>query len=212
MSSSTDLHSSVKSVGNLVTQILHFSGGEKRTFEHIKADTIKQWEFTKMRTVDGRMIMINTKNVDCVEIFSEWNTDLDAEDELNDEIKNSKIRIWSDNYFYLQIQKNWSDNNVNIGSHFLVSSDSDEVTIVTKESNVPDTKYDNKVWPFKVFEIVVSKPFLVKWFLAKISNTIAKANINILIVSTFSKDYVLVKSEDAEHAKKELQAIGFDIK
>ena len=66
-----DLQSSVKSQGALVTQIIHFVGGEKRTFTGIRTDVIKQGQFTKLTTADGRMILINDKNVLCIEIFSE---------------------------------------------------------------------------------------------------------------------------------------------
>jgi hypothetical protein len=64
-----DLQSSVKKQGKYVTQIIHFVGGEKRTFEDIETSVIKQGQFTKLTTADGRMIMINDKNVLCIEVF-----------------------------------------------------------------------------------------------------------------------------------------------
>jgi hypothetical protein len=64
-----DLQSSVKKQGKYVTQIIHFVGGEKRTFEDIETAVIKQGQFTKLATADGRMIMINDKNVLCIEVF-----------------------------------------------------------------------------------------------------------------------------------------------
>jgi hypothetical protein len=66
-----DLQSSIKKQGEYVTQIIHFVGGEKRTFENIKSSTVKQGQFTKLATADGRMILINDKNVLCIEVFSE---------------------------------------------------------------------------------------------------------------------------------------------
>ena len=66
-----DLESTVKSQGRVVTQIIHFINGEKRTFEHIDTASIKQGQFTKINTLDGRLIMINDKNVLCIEVFSE---------------------------------------------------------------------------------------------------------------------------------------------
>ncbi len=66
-----NLKSTVESKGKTVTQIIHFSGGNKRTFQGIKTDTIKQDEFTKMELVDGRMLLVNTRNVDCIEVFGE---------------------------------------------------------------------------------------------------------------------------------------------
>jgi hypothetical protein len=66
-----DLQSSVKKQGQWVTQIIHFVGGEKRTFENINSEIIKQGQFTKLITKDDRMILINDKNVLCIEIFKE---------------------------------------------------------------------------------------------------------------------------------------------
>tara|TARA_B100000780_G_scaffold25751_1_gene16307 strand:+ start:4496 stop:4702 length:207 start_codon:yes stop_codon:yes gene_type:complete len=67
----TDLQSSTKKIGEVVTQIIHFKSGEKRTFEDILTSTIKQGQFTKLETTDGRLIMINDKNVLCIEIFKQ---------------------------------------------------------------------------------------------------------------------------------------------
>jgi hypothetical protein len=64
-----DLQSSVKSQGKYTTQIIHFIHGEKRTFENIESEYIKQGQFTKLITKDGRMILINDKNVLCIEVF-----------------------------------------------------------------------------------------------------------------------------------------------
>ncbi len=66
-----NLHSTVNTLGKTVTQIIHFSNGNKRTFSGIITESIKQGEFTKMTLLDGRMLMINTANVDCIEVFNE---------------------------------------------------------------------------------------------------------------------------------------------
>jgi hypothetical protein len=66
-----DLQSTTKSQGEVVTQIIHFINGEKRTFENILTSSVKQGQFTKLVTLDGRLIMINDKNVLCVEVFKQ---------------------------------------------------------------------------------------------------------------------------------------------
>jgi len=66
-----DLKSTVATQWRYVTQIIHMIGWEKRTFEGIDTKTIKQGEFTKCKTKDGRLLMINTKNVLLVEVFPE---------------------------------------------------------------------------------------------------------------------------------------------
>ena len=66
-----DLKSTTKKQGEFVTQIIHFINGEKRTFEGIRTDNIKQGQFNKLETKDGRLIMINDKNVLCIEVFKQ---------------------------------------------------------------------------------------------------------------------------------------------
>jgi len=66
-----DLKSSTKNIGEIVTQIIHFSGGNKRTFSGIISSKISQGQFTKLYQEDGTLIMVNDKNVDCIEIFTE---------------------------------------------------------------------------------------------------------------------------------------------
>lgn len=70
MQSNKNLKSSVNSIGKEVTQIIHFSGGNKRTFHGILSETIQDGTFTKMKLKDGRMLMVNSKNVDCIEVFN----------------------------------------------------------------------------------------------------------------------------------------------
>lgn len=70
--SNIDLKSSVTEVvGEYVTQIIHFVGGEKRTFHNIEAKSIRQGQFTKFKQKNGPWIMINDKNVLCIEVFEE---------------------------------------------------------------------------------------------------------------------------------------------
>ena len=66
-----NLLSHSQEVGEVVTQIIHFVGGEKRTYTGVIPATIKQGQFTKFRKTDGSMVMINDKNVLCIEIFKE---------------------------------------------------------------------------------------------------------------------------------------------
>ena len=68
-----NLKSTVNEYGEVVTQIIHFKGGIKRSFQGILSDSIKQGQFTKMKMKDGRMLMINDENVLCIEIFKEKN-------------------------------------------------------------------------------------------------------------------------------------------
>ncbi len=68
-----NMKSTVNTQGEVVTQIIHFIGGVKRTYHGILPASIKQGQFTKFKCVDGSMVMINDNNVLCVEIFTEDN-------------------------------------------------------------------------------------------------------------------------------------------
>ena len=50
-----DLKSTINQQGKIVTQIIHFIGGEKRTFHGIVSESIKQGQFTKFKTIDGNI-------------------------------------------------------------------------------------------------------------------------------------------------------------
>jgi hypothetical protein len=69
--SSVNLKSSVNRKGRYVTQIIHFKGGEKRTYRDIDSSTIVQGQFTKFQQKDGTWIMVNDKNVLCIEVFNQ---------------------------------------------------------------------------------------------------------------------------------------------
>ena len=66
-----DLNSSVKQVGKHVTQCIHFVGGEKRTFNGVISSSLKKGQFTKFKCKNGITVMVNDKNVLCIEIFEE---------------------------------------------------------------------------------------------------------------------------------------------
>lgn len=70
---SVDLKSSAQTMvgSEYITQVIHFVGGEKRTFHNIDTKSIKQGQFTKLKTKDGRVLMVNDKNVLLIEIFKE---------------------------------------------------------------------------------------------------------------------------------------------
>ena len=72
-----DLQSSIKRQGKWVTQIIHFVGGEKRTYDGIEVESIRQGQFTKFKCKNGAMVMINDKNVLMIEVFQDSNDDTD---------------------------------------------------------------------------------------------------------------------------------------
>jgi hypothetical protein len=68
-----NLQSSVNEIGETVTQIIIFKDGIIKTYKGIITSSINEGKFTKFKTVKGQMIMINTSNVLCVEVYNENN-------------------------------------------------------------------------------------------------------------------------------------------
>ena len=66
-----NLQSSTSKVSKVVTEIIHFRDGSKKTIEGILTETIRQGQFTQFMLEDGRLIYINDKNVNLVEVFKE---------------------------------------------------------------------------------------------------------------------------------------------
>lgn len=99
------------------------------------------------------------------------------------------------------------------GKHFLISKDNDEITVVTKEENIGelDLIEKNKDY-YSLIELKVSLPFYTVGFLATVSSAIANKGMNILIVSTYSKDYILVREEHEKNAILTLTELGFSRK
>jgi hypothetical protein len=64
-----NLHSSMCDVGNIVTQIVHFDNGSKKTFRSIITSTIVQGQFTKFKLENGSTVSINDSKVLCIETF-----------------------------------------------------------------------------------------------------------------------------------------------
>jgi hypothetical protein len=69
---SVDLKSTIGEAGyDCVTQIYHFVGGIKRTYDGIIVSTIRQGQFTKFQCKNGAIVMINDANVLMIETFKE---------------------------------------------------------------------------------------------------------------------------------------------
>lgn len=62
---------SIKTKGKRVTEIITFKGGYKTTFKNIYTKSIEQGRFTHFETEDGRMVLVNDRNVLCVEVLKQ---------------------------------------------------------------------------------------------------------------------------------------------
>jgi hypothetical protein len=125
--------------------------------------------------------------------------------EIEKIIKESTFKIEEGRFVYAKVSKA-----PNIENHFMISKDADEITVVTKEENLPELDLEERNKDFyRLIALNVSIPFYPIGFLATVSQAIAKEGMNILIVSTYSKDYIMVKEDRIEDAKSVLLKLGF---
>tara|TARA_R110002051_G_scaffold325622_1_gene429470 strand:- start:12509 stop:12727 length:219 start_codon:yes stop_codon:yes gene_type:complete len=66
-----DLKSTVNEQGEYVTQIIHFVGGIKRTYDGVISKSMRQGQFTKFKCKNGAWVMVNDANVLMIEVFPE---------------------------------------------------------------------------------------------------------------------------------------------
>lgn len=126
-------------------------------------------------------------------------------DEIKQVIKQSPFKVEEGRYVYVKTSTAPS-----IEDHFMVTKDGTEITVVTREENLDKLEVIEKNKDFyKVICLNVSVPFYSVGFLATVSSAIAKAGMNILIISTYSKDYIMVKCGREEDARKVLLDLGF---
>jgi hypothetical protein len=96
------------------------------------------------------------------------------------------------------------------GRHLMIVRDEKETTVVTSPENlasldVLDVNRDRWV----LIAIDCANPFYCVGFIAKVAARLSAAGIDILAVSTFSRDLFFVKEEDGSRAADALRAIGF---
>ena len=124
--------------------------------------------------------------------------------ELKKIIEQSSFEIQGGVYIYAQVSsKPTSD-------HFMVTQDKDEITVITTEDKLGELDLIEKNKDnYKLIALNVSVPFYSVGFLATVSSAIAKEEMNILIISTYSKDYIMVKEDKLDKAREVLLDLGF---
>lgn len=126
--------------------------------------------------------------------------------EIKKIIQESTFEIQGGRFVYVKALKAPS-----VEGHFMVSKDDDEITVITKEENLSGLTLAERNKDFyRLIALNVSIPFYAVGFLAAVSQAIAKDGMNILIVSTYSKDYILIKDEKVEDARNVLLKLGFN--
>ena len=94
--------------------------------------------------------------------------------------------------------------------HLIVTRDSDEITVVTKTSNLSELgDYERNPDNWVLLNIKCGNPFYCKGFLAAIASAFASKGIDITLTSTYTNDYVMVQENNIDKAISLLKNIGF---
>lgn len=93
--------------------------------------------------------------------------------------------------------------------HLMVTRDDRETTVVTEVDNLRHVDVlERNADRWQLLTVDCANPFYCVGFLAKICGVLSAAGIDILAVSTFSRDWILVKAEEGERAAALLEGIG----
>ncbi|MFZ1387062.1 MAG: ACT domain-containing protein [Thiolinea sp.] len=96
------------------------------------------------------------------------------------------------------------------GEFFSISRTQDELSIVC--SSQLQLASDKAETDWSCIKVLGPLDFSLTGILAKISGVLAEAKISIFALSTFDTDYILVKTEKLEAAKKVLEKAGYSFK
>ena len=125
---------------------------------------------------------------------------------LRKTINSSPYVLHPQRYTVLQVQEC-----SNPQPHFLVTHEAEEVTVITTEKQraLLQSEILQEQALFQLIEFKMSTPFETPGFLAAIASQLASRHLNIMLVSTFSKDWLLLKEEDLEAGLSSLHELGF---
>jgi hypothetical protein len=99
-----------------------------------------------------------------------------------------------------------------LAGHFMVAQDENETTVITTEAGLCDLAgYEDAQFGYRLMEIQVATPFETVGFLAAVCRALADAGLSILVVSTYSCDYVLLKAAELADGLEALRRLRFPV-
>jgi len=92
-----------------------------------------------------------------------------------------------------------------------VVRDAHETTVICREGDLAQLSRSERQGPFTLLQIRICVPFQAPGFLGRIASALGSHAISVLIVSTYSFDYVLAASKDEQESLAVLREIGFAV-
>jgi hypothetical protein len=90
-------------------------------------------------------------------------------------------------------------------SYFTITKTKDELSVVCPQEKIPGGVLAEKDW--RAFKVEGPLGFTLTGIVSVLSSPLAQAEISIFYISTYETDYILVKEENLEKAKKVLRNI-----
>ena len=123
---------------------------------------------------------------------------------LEEIIAKSTFSVKKGQYIYAKVSAD-----LNLDDCFMISRDSDEITAVFEESKLDRFEIiERNKDLYKLIELKVSVPFYAVGFLAAVTTSLSSKDVNSLVVSTYSKDYILVRVEQLDLAVSAFTELG----
>ena len=130
------------------------------------------------------------------------NTLLRIEDYLN----NGEIFVWKEKFAIAKTKRPIKD-------AFAVVMDRDEITTIMERDKLPldpVVEVDEDNWRIITFDMLL--PLDLVGFIAKISNAIAEEGVNILYISSYTRDHLLIQEKHLPTAVAKLEKLGCRVK
>lgn len=131
--------------------------------------------------------------------------------ELREIFSRSKMRVWEDEYYCLKLE-DWRGLEGGAAGPTFVMNDGDEITAIVRgplSDNVRIKLGAPAVGPLRVIQFDPSRPFNAPGFLAAITERIAQIEVSVLVISTYSRDFVLVQADDLTRSVAQVSTLGF---
>lgn len=130
-------------------------------------------------------------------------------------LKRTRVEILPETFYLISLmEQNWlkllenPELSPRMTSPFMIFKDKFETTLLLDEidfEKIRDSIQDAKTeGNFRLLTFDIELDFTVVGFLAEISRILAKAEISIIALSTFSRDHILIKQNDLSNALKVL--------
>lgn len=126
---------------------------------------------------------------------------------LKEIILKSPIVVLPGEYFVVALPVWYSE----VTNAFCITRDDKETTVICLAEHLGEFATFERRGPFSLLRFKVALPFQAPGFLATITAALAAENLSVLVLSTFSFDYVLVSAKEQSAAVTTLRAAGFPL-